>query len=94
MAVLDALKRFGIPIREPNHHHGRPSQPQFGKKFRKNVLIKHAAEQRVIDIINALRERGLSLREIAKILGDKQHGQRWHPEMVRRILLRGAPADS
>lgn len=49
------------------------------------------SEQRVVLIIKELHEKGLSLREIAKILEEmkivtKNLGRRWHQEMVRRIL--------
>ncbi len=91
MAVLDALARFGIPIRESHYHHGQPSQPRYGKKFRKDKLVEHQVEQRVIGVVKDLHQKGLSLREIARILSEmkiatKCRGKAWHPEMVRRIL--------
>jgi hypothetical protein len=91
MAVLDALDDFGIPIREQHYHHGNPSQPRFGKRFRKNVLVDHKPEQKIVLVISELHQQGLSLRKIARILNDtrvatKNHGKGWHPEMVRRIL--------
>jgi hypothetical protein len=91
MAVLNALANFGIQIREPHFHHGHPSQPRFGTKFKKNHLIDFENEQRVIRVAQELRAKGLSLRQIAKFLNEmnvatkcKRRG--WHPEMVRRIL--------
>jgi len=91
MAVLDALVRFGIPIREAHYHHGHPSQPRFGQKYQKKKLINNREEQRAIRIIKYLRDKGLSMRHIARLLGEmkiatKNQGKRWHPEMVRRIL--------
>jgi hypothetical protein len=91
MAVLDALIRFGIPIREPHHHHGNPSQPRFGKRFRKKFLVDDKVEQRVILVVQELRTQGFSLRKIAKILNDmrvatKCDAKSWHPEMIRRII--------
>lgn len=92
MAVLDALKRFGIPIRQPHQHHGHPSQPRYGQKYQKNKLKEHKTEQRVIRVVRELCEKGLSLRQIAGVLNEmkivtKGKGKRWHQEMVRRILL-------
>lgn len=91
MAVLDALAEFDIPIREPHQHHGNPSQPRFGQQFRKNILIDYKVEQRIIMVINELREQGFSFRKIAKVLNDmrvatKCDGKAWHPEMIRRII--------
>ena len=92
MAVLDALADFNIPIREPHKHHGNPSQPRYGQKFKKRKLVEHKIEQRVIQIVKDLHEKGLSLRQIARVLSKmeiatKNRGKRWHPEMIRRILL-------
>jgi hypothetical protein len=91
MAVLDALAEFDIPIREPHHHHGNPSQPRFGKRFRKKFLVDNKVEQRIILVVQELREQGFSLRKIAKILNDmrvatKCDAKSWHPEMIRRII--------
>jgi hypothetical protein len=91
MAVLDALTMFDIPIREPHFHHGNPSQPRYGQRFRKNILVNHQIEQKIILIIRELHEQGLSLRKIAGILNGmrvatKCRGKGWHPEMVRRVL--------
>lgn len=91
MAVLDALARFGIAIREPHFHHGHPSQPRFGVKFRKNHLVNYEMEQRVVRMVNELHARGISVRHIARILNQmkivtKCQGKAWHPEMIRRIL--------
>lgn len=51
----------------------------------------HAQESRVIGMIKHLRLEGLTYRKIAEILTEmkiptKKRGQKWHPEMVRRIL--------
>ncbi len=92
MAVLNALARFGIPIREPHQHHGNPSQPRYGQKFQKRKLVEHKVEQRVIHGVKQLHEKSLSLRQIAMVLNEmeivtKNRGKKWHQEMVRRILL-------
>jgi IS30 family transposase len=91
MAVLNGLKRFGIPIREPHQHHGHPSQPRYGTKFKRNHLIDFKNEQRVIRVVKELRAKGLSLRQITKFLNEmnvatKYRRRGWHPEMIRRIL--------
>jgi hypothetical protein len=91
MAVLDALHRFGIPVRKPHHHNGNPSQLRYGHKFEKQKLVDNTKEQRIIELVQKLHAQGLSLRQIAKILSDmkvatKNRGRRWHQEMVRRIL--------
>lgn len=91
MAVLDALHRFGIPVREAHYHHGHPSQPCFGKRFRRHHLVDDRVEQRVILVAQELCEQGFSLRQIARVLNHmrvatKCNGKAWHPEMVRRIL--------
>lgn len=91
MAVLNGLARFGITVREPHFHHGHPSQPRYGQKFRNHKLIEHKTEQRIINVVKELHEKGFSLRQIAKVLSEmkivtKGKGKRWHQEMVRRIL--------
>jgi hypothetical protein len=91
MTVLDALVKFGIPVREPYYHHGHPSQPRYGKKYQKRLLTSHQIEQRVIGVVSQLRKSGLTLRQIAQVLSDmkvptKCHGESWHPEMIRRII--------
>lgn len=92
MAVLYALKRFGIPTRRPHYHNGHPSQLRYGDKYRRKKLVKHRKEQKIIQLVKDLHDKGLSLRQIAKVLSDikvatKNKGSRWHQEMVRRILL-------
>lgn len=89
--MLEALARFGIPVREPHQPHGHPSQPRYGKRSRKNLLVDFRAEAKIVLIIKDLKAQGFSLRKIAKILNatgvaTKCHGKSWHPEMVRRIL--------
>ncbi len=87
------MTRFNIPIREAHKPHGRPAQPRFGQHYKsKNAMpIKFEVEQRAIDVVLGLKEEGLSLRRMAKILDQmkiptKLNGKKWHPEMVKRIL--------
>jgi hypothetical protein len=91
MAVLDALVKFGIPVREQHYHHGRPSQPRYGKKYQKKIPVNHQIEQRLIEVVSQLRKNKLTLRQIAQVLNDmkvptKCQGVAWHQEMIRRIL--------
>lgn len=83
--------RFGIPIREPRHHHGNPSRPKYGRQIRKGREVDHQVERRTIDAIKELHVQKLSLRQIAKVLNQmkiptKCRGKSWHPQMVKRIL--------
>ncbi|MDZ4661054.1 MAG: recombinase family protein [Pseudomonadota bacterium] len=53
-------------------------------------------EQRVVKAIRELREKGMSLRQVAQYMSStgvptKRRGQQWHPEMVRRVLGRTDP---
>ncbi|WP_374028140.1 recombinase family protein [Bdellovibrio bacteriovorus] len=90
-AVRKGLRDFGIPIREPNKHHGHPSQTRYGNRIYKGREVVHQIEYRVIETINEMRAQGLSLRTIAKALTQLQvptkcKGKAWHPEMINRIL--------
>ena len=91
----DAIRRglidAGLTVREPHKPHGRPSQPKYGQKIRSGKASPHLTEQQMIATIRELREQGLTLRKIAKILSDmavptKKRGKAWHPEMVSRVL--------
>jgi len=91
-AVRKGLIRAGIPIREPHKPHGHPSRPRYGQKIRKGKEEPHRYEQHIIEAIIDMRAKGLSLREIAKILTQmkiptKERGKGWHPEMVKRIIV-------
>lgn len=57
--------------------------------------MKHSGEERVISAVLDMRKQGLGLRQIASFLSKigvptKRRGKTWHPEMVKRILLRGS----
>jgi len=85
------LKEHGIELRRPHLNHGRPSQPRYGQRLVRGSEVEHLTEQRVIKVVNDLREQGLSLRQICRFLSQigvptKKRGVRWHPEMVNRIL--------
>ncbi|MBT7567287.1 hypothetical protein HN630_00090 [archaeon] len=89
--VRSWLMRHEIDVREQGHHHGRPAQPRYGQKMRKGQAVIHQIEQRAVNTIKDLKQEGLSLRKIAKILDQmkiptKCRGKKWHPEMVKRVL--------
>lgn len=56
------------------------------------TLLKNAAEQRTIKIIQRLRKKGLSLRAIGTELEKRgtpaKNGGKWHPKVLRDILDR------
>ncbi len=90
-AVRKGLLDFGIPLREAHQPHGRQSQTKYGSIRKSGVLADQKQEQRIIRAVRELRERGLSLRQIASTLSTmgiptKCQGQKWHPQMVSRIL--------
>ena len=100
-AVRQGLITAGIPLRLPHlPHHGRQSQPKFGYRRNEGKVIEMKVEQKIVDAVTAMKARGLSLRQIAETLtqlgiSTKRRGQRWHPEMVSRMLCpesKGVPA--
>ena len=88
--IVNRLHQYGIEIKpKKGTPHKRP--PRYGEKFVKGNTIDHLAELRVIKSILKMRETGLSLRQIAKVLDElkvptKNKGRGWHPEMISRIL--------
>jgi hypothetical protein len=87
------LIRFEIPLREPHLPHGRPAQVAYGEKKREGKLVTHLAEKRIVEAIRDMKNQGLSLRQISGFLTKmkvptKRRGKSWHPEMVKRILVR------
>lgn len=92
--VRGRLKRFGITLRDPHRCHGRSPQPRFGKKQSGDHQIDNVRELRAVEAIKEMKSSGMSLRQMCKVLSltgvpTKCLGQRWHPEMVRRILETG-----
>jgi hypothetical protein len=85
------LHEFGIAIREKSKPHGRGSQLRFGQKRIRGDVQIYKKEDRVILLAKQMRCQGLSLREIATNLitmniPTKCNGQKWHPQMVKRII--------
>jgi DNA-binding CsgD family transcriptional regulator len=91
--IRTQLLRFGIPLRAPHKTGDRNASVRFGSRRRKGKLIENMVEFRVVKAIVDMDAQGLSLRQIAKFLGQvgvktKQQGKGWHPETIRRILVR------
>lgn len=90
-AVLRNLKAFRFSIRQKSQHHGRPAQPRYGEKIRQGRVRNNKIEQEVMKWVRAMRDGGLSLRQIAICLTSrevptKNKSKVWHPETVRRVL--------
>jgi hypothetical protein len=92
--VLEALKRFEIPLRSRGACHGRPAHPPFGWKFKDGRLIEFAKEQKTIGLIRTLFvDQKRTVSAIARELSErgiltKAGKARWHHEMVRQVLKR------
>jgi len=99
-AVRRGLIEGGINIREPHlPHHGRESQPAFGRRRVKGSTVEVQVESRVIKAILDLKARGMGLREIARTLSQigvptKAKGKGWHPQMLKRIIERASGSAS
>lgn len=66
---------------------------KYGYKRECKKTVEHKAEQRAIDAIREMRNKGLSYQEIADILHQmkvptKQSGKKWSKGMVRNIYLK------
>jgi DNA invertase Pin-like site-specific DNA recombinase len=66
--------------------------PPFGQRTEAGTLVTDSAEQVTLALIRQRAQAGDSLREIATRLERDGHrprrGTRWHPNVVRRILVR------
>ncbi len=92
-AIRDALIAFEIPLRERGENPYRLHNLPFGKKVQNRKVINHEREQEVICSILKMHGDRLSNTAIARALTamkipTKQRGCKWHPEMVRQILIR------
>jgi hypothetical protein len=91
-AVLDHLRRSGIPTRPPLNFN--PSNPPYGKCYRHGKLVDLKKEMRVIrSIVVPLYLKGKNLVFIREFLNSKgippKSGKgKWHHEKVRLILQR------
>jgi hypothetical protein len=91
--VRKALIEFGIKTRQRGKPGLRPAQVPYGYRMVDGLMIPHQGEQKVLSVVQKMNAKGLSLRQICEFLTSigvptKRRGQRWHPEMVRRLLQR------
>lgn len=68
-------------------------QPPFGFRADAGMLVPDDEEQRAIKVMEDLRSRGMSFREVAERLNAsavRARGRRWHPTTIQRVLRRSA----
>ena len=69
--------------------------PPFGWRAEGGELVPDPAEQEVVRMMRSSRERGDSLRSIAKQLNAERispkRGETWYPQTVARVLQRSDP---
>ena len=92
-AIRNALIAFDIPLRERWKNPYRVHNLPFGSKLWKGRVVDYTREQEVIRSILKMHGDRLSNAAIARALTamkipTKQRRLKWHPEMVRQILLR------
>jgi DNA invertase Pin-like site-specific DNA recombinase len=83
-------------LRAASRNGSRPAgSPPYGFRVEDGELVFDPAEQQAVARIAELRSGGATLREIARRLDAEGHGAkratRWHPEAVRRVLIRLTP---
>lgn len=94
--VIDALADHEPALRSLREAATRQvstgGSPPFGYQIDGGRLVSDPQEQRVVARMSQLAGEGLSLRQIARVLGHEGHrpkrGAAWSPETVRRILAR------
>ena len=91
--IRRALIGFGIKPRQRGKPDLRPAQVPYGYRMSDGLMVPHLGEQRVLSVIQKMHAKGMTLRQICDFLSGigvptKRRGQRWHPEMVSRILKR------
>jgi DNA invertase Pin-like site-specific DNA recombinase len=73
-------------------------RPAFGKVAKDKSLVDDVDERQTIELIRRLRDKGLSLRQIAEHLEQaglhSKSGQHWFPTQVKRVLDRISDARS
>ena len=97
LAVLNEFERDQISertataLRHKKQRRQAYSPTPYGYDRVGDTLIENAREQTIILQIYRLREKGLSLRKIAQILGESgtpaKNGGKWHPSAVRSVIL-------
>jgi hypothetical protein len=92
-AIRSALIDFGIKRRPIGKPGLRPSQVPYGYRKSDGLMVPHLGEQRVLAAVKKMVQDGMSYRQICEFLTSvgvptKNRGQRWHPEMVSRLIKR------
>lgn len=92
-AVWAALVEFGIKRKGQGKPGLRPSQLPYGYRRSDGLMVPHLGEQRIISLVKKLTLEGMSYRRVCEFLSSagvptKRHGQRWQPEMIRRMINR------
>ena len=97
LAVLNEFERDQISERTATALRHKKQQRQvysptpYGYDRVGDTLIDNKREQEVLLKISSLREKGLSLQQIAQILNEggitAKNGGKWHPSAVRSVLL-------
>ena len=92
-AVRNALIGFGIKRRVRGKPGLRPAQVPYGYRMSDGLMVPHETEQKVLSVIQKMNAKGMTLRQICEFLSSvgvptKRRGMKWHPEMIRRIILR------
>ncbi|WP_156865066.1 hypothetical protein [Pajaroellobacter abortibovis] len=93
--VLNALRYFGIPIREPPHPYGQNSFPSFWLRKDPWKIRVYPKEQNIIAVIEQLHAEGMSLKDITGLLTKMKihtahNGYIAYPPVANGIpLLRG-----
>ncbi|MBN23114.1 MAG: hypothetical protein CL678_17650 [Bdellovibrionaceae bacterium] len=91
--IINYLKKFEIPTREPSKPVSKSRGSRYGEKIRGRKYIAHKREQEVIQKMLKLREQGFSYRQIAEILNTmnvptKRRRGKWQGRVVCEILKR------
>lgn len=89
--VTKFLKKFEIPLKEVDKFKGSSRSKAYGKRVIKGEIVDHLAEQRVIRSILEMVDKGLSYRQICKVLDGlkvptRHQGQGWKHESIYRIV--------
>ncbi len=97
-AVRLALTKAGIPLRHRSAAGGVDAGLSFGTMVIKGRRVPSQAENRVIEVIQALRQDGLSFDKIAERLTQlgiptKTRRRKWNGGSVRRIYLARSDAE-
>jgi hypothetical protein len=92
--VRKTLFRKGIPVIHGRRETDLTGQIPYGWRRREGKLVPFRREQKVIEQMQAARERGVSLHKIAKRLNERgvptKAGGMWHARSVSQILDRKA----